>query len=110
SAGSSAGTIPSTRRLGSPMAVRCSCSKPTRSRSRFRSTSRTSWPRAAMASVHAPLRAVIELGKLAPDLARALSGELALPSLGERAEDLRALVLDGLTRASLRLGREPLGI
>jgi DNA-binding NtrC family response regulator len=60
--------------------------------------------------VHAPLRALIELGKVAPELARLLGGELALPSLGERAEDLRALVLDGLTRASLRLGREPLGI
>jgi hypothetical protein len=62
-----------------------------------------------IASVHAPLAPLVELGKLVPALARWCESELRLPSLGERAEDLRALVLDGLARASLRLGREPLG-
>ncbi len=61
-------------------------------------------------SVHAPRGPLLELGKLSPALARLLGAELVLPSLGERAEDLRALVLDGLTRSSLRLGREPLGV
>jgi hypothetical protein len=62
------------------------------------------------ASLHAPLEPLLELGKLSPALARLLGTELELPSLGERAEDLRALVLDGLSRSSLRIGREPLGI
>ncbi|HTQ05194.1 MAG TPA: hypothetical protein VMI54_15125 [Polyangiaceae bacterium] len=63
-----------------------------------------------LASVHAPLEALVDLGKIVPPLARLLSAELALPPLAERAEDLRALVLDVLARASLRLGREPLGV
>jgi hypothetical protein len=63
-----------------------------------------------VASVHAPVAPLVELGKLVPGLGRLLTAELELPSLGERAEDLRALVLDGLSRTSLRLGREPLGI
>jgi len=66
-------------------------------------------PPVLVASVHAAVEPLVELGKLAPPLARLLASELHLPSLGERAEDLRALVLDGLSRASLRLGREPLG-
>jgi two-component system NtrC family response regulator len=63
-----------------------------------------------IASVHASLEPLSDLGKLSPALARLLEAEFALPSLAERAEDLRALVLDGLSRSSLRLGREPLGI
>ncbi len=63
-----------------------------------------------LASVHAPLAPLVELGKVVPALARLLASELALPSLGERAEDLRALVLDFLSRTSLVLGREPLGV
>ena len=35
---------------------------------------------------------------------------MAIPPLAERAEDLRALVLDRLSRAGLRLRDEPLGI
>jgi hypothetical protein len=62
-----------------------------------------------VASVHAPLEPLVQLGKLVPALARLLTAELALPPLAERAEDLRALVLDVLSRTSLRLGREPLG-
>jgi transcriptional regulator of acetoin/glycerol metabolism len=63
-----------------------------------------------LASVHAPLAPLVELGKVVPALARLLASELALPSLGDRAEDLRALVLDFLSRTSLVLGREPLGV
>lgn len=63
-----------------------------------------------VASVHAPLEPLVELGKVVPPLARLLTAELALPSLAERPEDLRALILDVLARTSLRLGREPLGV
>ncbi len=41
---------------------------------------------------------------------RLADAEVTLPSLAERAEDLRALILDGLAHQSLRLGREPLGV
>ena len=41
---------------------------------------------------------------------RLAEGKVALPALAERSEDLRALILDGLARHSLRLGREPLGV
>jgi len=61
-------------------------------------------------SLHAKPEALVSLGKLSPALARLLEAELELPALADRAEDLRALVLAGLARASLRLGREPLGI
>jgi hypothetical protein len=76
-----------------------------------RSPAEEALPAAVLAaSVHAPLASLVEHGKLVPALGRLLSAELALPPLAERAEDLRALVLDGLARAGLRLGREPLGI
>ncbi len=61
-------------------------------------------------TLHAPLESLAALGRLSPVLARALSHEVRLPAVAERAEDLRALVLDGLARASLTLGREPLGV
>jgi DNA-binding NtrC family response regulator len=35
---------------------------------------------------------------------------IGLPALADRGEDLRALILDVLSRQSLRLGREPLGV
>jgi DNA-binding NtrC family response regulator len=41
---------------------------------------------------------------------RLADSEIELPGLSERAEDLRALILDGLAHQSLRLGREPLGV
>jgi len=63
-----------------------------------------------MACVHASREALVSLGKLAPGLSRLITAELALPSLAERAEDLRALIVDRLARSSLRLGREPIGI
>jgi transcriptional regulator with AAA-type ATPase domain len=50
-------------------------------------------------------------GRLHDALARSLSGrELALPRLSERAEDLRALVLEGLSRFGIATSGEPLGI
>jgi len=50
-------------------------------------------------------------GRLHDALARALSGrELALPRLADRAEDLRALVLEGLSRFGIATSGEPLGI
>jgi len=61
-------------------------------------------------SLHAAPEALVRLGKLSPALARLLEAEVALPGLADRAEDFRALVVAGLARASLRLGREPLGI
>ena len=67
-------------------------------------------PPLLLASLHASVEPLVSLGKLAPALGRLLAAELALPALADRAEDLRALILDGLARASLRLGREPLGI
>jgi DNA-binding NtrC family response regulator len=61
-------------------------------------------------SLHAAPEALVRLGKLSPALARLLEAEVVLPALTERAEDFRALALTGLARASLRLGREPLGL
>jgi hypothetical protein len=61
-------------------------------------------------TAHASLTTLTKLGKIAPALRRATEREIVLPSLSDRAEDLRALVLDGLARASLRIGREPLGV
>lgn len=50
-------------------------------------------------------------GEPAAPLARLLGKDHAdLPPLADRAEDLRALVLDGLARAGLRLRGEPLGV
>lgn len=50
-------------------------------------------------------------GRLHETLARVLDGrELKLPKLAERAEDLRALVLEGLSRFGLSASGEPLGI
>jgi hypothetical protein len=61
-------------------------------------------------TAHASPATLTTLGKIAPALKRALEREITLPAVAERAEDLRALVLDGLARASLRVGREPLGV
>jgi transcriptional regulator with AAA-type ATPase domain len=50
-------------------------------------------------------------GRLHEALARLLEGrELKLPKLAERAEDLRALVLEALSRFGLGTSGEPLGI
>jgi hypothetical protein len=61
-------------------------------------------------TAHASATTLTALGKISPALRRALPREITLPAVAERAEDLRALVLDGLARASLRVGREPLGV
>lgn len=67
-------------------------------------------PPVLIAATHAPVEPLAALGKLAASLRRALVHEVTLPALADRAEDLRALVIDGLARTSLRAGREPLGI
>ena len=55
--------------------------------------------------------ALAAAGRLHEALARLLSGrELQLPKLTERAEDLRALVLEGLSRFGVGTSGEPLGI
>ncbi|HEY6080381.1 MAG TPA: hypothetical protein VIW29_16315 [Polyangiaceae bacterium] len=55
--------------------------------------------------------ALASAGRLHDGLARLLEGrELKLPSLAERAEDLRALVLEALSRFGLSTSGEPLGI
>jgi transcriptional regulator with AAA-type ATPase domain len=67
-------------------------------------------PPALFVSSHAALEPLVALGKLAPGIRRLIGLEIELPPLAERAEDLRALVLEGLARVSLRAGREPLGM
>lgn len=56
-------------------------------------------------------RALADAGRLDPALLRLLEGrELVLPRLVERAEDLRALALEGLSRFGVGTSGEPLGI
>ncbi len=62
-------------------------------------------------SLPAPAHQLAEAGRLHDGLARALTGrEQALPALAERAEDLRALVLEGLSRFGVGTSGEPFGI
>jgi DNA-binding NtrC family response regulator len=61
-------------------------------------------------SSHASIETLSDLGKIAPALRRAITTEISLPALVDRAEDLRALVLSALARESARVGREPLGV
>jgi hypothetical protein len=61
-------------------------------------------------SSHASIETLARLGKIAPALRQAITTEIALPALVDRAEDLRALVLSALARESTRVGREPLGV
>jgi transcriptional regulator with AAA-type ATPase domain len=57
------------------------------------------------------VRELTAAGRVHEALARLLDGrELALPRLAERAEDLRALVLEGLIRLRVGAQGEPLGI
>lgn len=54
---------------------------------------------------------LVEAGRLHEALARAVKGrEQALPKLADRAEDLRALVLEGLSRFGVASTGSPLGI
>jgi DNA-binding NtrC family response regulator len=54
---------------------------------------------------------LLAAGRLHDGLARPLSErQLALPKLADRAEDLRALVLEGLSRFGVGTSGEPLGI
>jgi DNA-binding NtrC family response regulator len=58
-----------------------------------------------------PALALLEAGRLHEGLARQLAErQLQLPKLSERAEDLRALVLEGLSRFGIASSGEPLGI
>ena len=58
-----------------------------------------------------PAQSLVEAARLHEALGRAVSGrELQLPRLADRAEDLRALVLEGLSRFGVATSGEPLGI
>ena len=63
-------------------------------------------------TVRRPPDELIQTGKLSPQLRGWLGDALVeLPPLADRAEDLRALILDGLARTGVRVRRgEPLGI
>lgn len=68
-------------------------------------------PLGLLATVRKPIAELVESGRILPALARWIGdSEVKLPSLYERAEDLRALVLDVLAHIGLRDGAEPLGI
>jgi DNA-binding NtrC family response regulator len=62
-------------------------------------------------ALRTPVRDLLAQGKLERRLAEMLgSGSVSLPALADRAEDLRAIVLDMLARIGIRLRGEPLGI
>lgn len=54
--------------------------------------------------------ALLESGRLSPALAREITREVTLPALAERSEDLRALLLEALSRACPKVGKPPLGV
>jgi hypothetical protein len=75
------------------------------------STQSSVLPPALVLVTRAPLQELVEAGRLSRALARWTSdAELALPTLQDRPEDIRPLILDGLARAGLRERGEPLGI
>jgi hypothetical protein len=62
-------------------------------------------------SLPATVDALAASGRLSERLADRLGDRtVALPTLGARGEDLRALALEHLARIGVRLGREPLGL
>jgi DNA-binding NtrC family response regulator len=68
-------------------------------------------PAQLLLALPSPARGLAESGRLHEQLARLLEGrELQLPKLADRAEDLRALVLEGLSRFGVGTSGEPLGI
>jgi DNA-binding NtrC family response regulator len=68
-------------------------------------------PPGVVLALPAPASALVLRGVLSSNLARWFADtELKLPTLAERAEDLRALALDAVARACLALGREPKGL
>jgi transcriptional regulator with AAA-type ATPase domain len=68
-------------------------------------------PLGLIAAVREPVEALVQRGKLERRLARALdSPAIRLPAVAERAEDLRAMVLDHLSELGIRLRGDPLGI
>ncbi|GMV15677.1 MAG: hypothetical protein AMXMBFR56_39010 [Polyangiaceae bacterium] len=68
-------------------------------------------PVSLVTSLRTPLAELVEAGRVAKNLARWLgSAEVALPSLGERAEDIRALALGALARSGLEKEGRPMGL
>ncbi|HEY6559220.1 MAG TPA: hypothetical protein VI072_18175 [Polyangiaceae bacterium] len=68
-------------------------------------------PPALILTSRAPLQELVEARRLSRALARWIGdAELVLPTLQERPEDIRPLILDALARAGLRERGEPLGI
>jgi DNA-binding NtrC family response regulator len=68
-------------------------------------------PAGLVFSFPSPAQALLEAGRLHEGLARLLGErQLQLPRLADRAEDLRALVLEGLSRFGVGTSGEPLGI
>jgi hypothetical protein len=68
-------------------------------------------PLGLIAVVREPVEGLVQKGKLERRLARALdSAAIPLPAVAERAEDLRAMVLDHLSELGIRLRGDPLGI
>ncbi len=68
-------------------------------------------PPGLVATAREPMDELVGSGRLSSSLARWLGGsEVRVPPLGERAEDIRSLVLDQLARTGLRLRGEPLGV
>jgi hypothetical protein len=68
-------------------------------------------PFALIAPLSEPLAGLLEERYITRALGQHLaSGEVRIPALVERPEDLRALVLDRLDRSGARHGSEPLGI
>ena len=68
-------------------------------------------PAGLIAVLRQPLAELVEAGRLVKSLASLLAdSEVKLPALAERGEDLRALVLDGLSALGMRLRGEPMGV
>jgi DNA-binding NtrC family response regulator len=68
-------------------------------------------PAGLVFSLPSPVDNLLAAGRLHEGLARALAErQLHLPKLADRAEDLRALVLEGLARFGVGTSGEPLGI
>lgn len=68
-------------------------------------------PPAVFATGRASIDELASLTSFEPTLLRYLAqAAVSLPRLSERAEDMRGLVLDGLSRAGLRKNSRPLGV
>jgi hypothetical protein len=64
-----------------------------------------------IATLNAPAGELLEKGRLSQNLLRWLGDTaVAIPALRERAEDMRALILDALSRSGLSTRGEPMGV